>query len=117
MQSSTSHISSASRRFSARSAASATAATVGFALAVPTGIGLLATKATEYVGNPFIYVKFPAIAVGVLNALALRLTPAWRARGLRDLSHRENRQLAWMGGISLACWLTAIGAGRLIGYW
>ena len=101
----------------ALSSAAASVATVGFALAVPTGIGLLATKATEYVGNPFIYVKFPAIAVGVLNALALRLTPAWRARGLRDLSHRENRQLAWMGGISLACWLTAIGAGGLIGYW
>ena len=101
----------------ALSTAAASVATVGFALAVPTGIGLLATKATEYVGNPFIYIKFPAIAVGLLNALALRLTPAWRARGRRELSHSENRQLAWMGGISLVCWLTAIGAGRLIGYW
>ena len=33
------------------------------------GIGLLATKATEYVGNPFFYVKFPAIAIGLVNAL------------------------------------------------
>ena len=92
-------------------------AAAGFGIAAVSGAGLLATKATEYVGNPFIYIKFPAIAVGLLNALALRLTPAWRARGRRELSHSENRQLAWMGGISLVCWLTAIGAGRLIGYW
>src|SRR6266478_1998803 len=89
-------------------------AATGFTIAATSGICLLATKATDYVGNPFIYIKFPAIALGLLNALALRLTPAWRARGLRELSHSENRQLAWMGGISLACWLTAIGAGRLI---
>jgi hypothetical protein len=29
----------------------------------------------------------------------------------------ENRQLAIMGGISLACWLTVVTAGRLIAYW
>src|SRR5579871_1797451 len=36
----------------------------GFVVAVLTGVGLLATKATEYVGNPFIYIKFPAIFLG-----------------------------------------------------
>ena len=41
------------------------------AAAATSGVCLLATKATEYVGNPFLYVKFPAIAVGVLNALML----------------------------------------------
>src|SRR5260221_13210854 len=53
-------------------------ATAGFALAATTGIGLLVTKATEYVGNPFLAVEFPAIALGVINVIALRLSPAWQ---------------------------------------
>lgn len=92
-------------------------AAAGFVLAVTTGTGLLATKATEYVGNPFLYIKLPAIAIGFANALMLTRSAAWRARGARDLSEGEVRQLAWMGGTSLACWLTAVGAGRMIGYW
>ena len=97
--------------------AAAPVAAFGFALAATSGIGLLATKATEYIGNPFLYIKFPAVAIGVVNALVLNFSPAWHARGKRELSQRENRQLAWMGGTSLACWLTAIGAGRMIAYW
>ena len=97
--------------------AAAPVAACGFALAATSGIGLLATKATEYVGNPFVYIKFPAIAIGLLNALLVGLSPAWQARGTRELSPWERRQLAWMGGTSLACWLTAIGSGRLIAYW
>jgi hypothetical protein len=97
--------------------AAAPVAAIGFALAATSGIGLLATKATEYIGNPFLYIKFPAVAIGLVNALVLNLSPAWQARGRRELSQRENRQLAWMGGASLACWLTAIGAGRMIAYW
>jgi hypothetical protein len=92
-------------------------AACGFALAALTCPALLATKATEYVGNPFLYIKFPAIAVGVVNALAVRRTTAWRARREREPSRLEARRLAWMGGLSLASWLTAIAAGRLIAYW
>jgi hypothetical protein len=92
-------------------------AACGFALAALTGPALLATKATEYVGNPFLYIKFPAIAVGVVNALAVRRTTAWRARREREPSRLEARRLAWMGALSLASWLTAIAAGRLIAYW
>ena len=92
-------------------------ARVGFAVAATTGVGLLATKATEYVGNPFLLVKFPAIAIGLINVAMLNRSAAWRARGSRELSLSENRQLAVMGGISLASWLTAITAGRMIAYW
>src|SRR6516164_6485032 len=42
-------------------------AAAGFCVAAISGAGLLATKATEYVGNPFLYVKFPAIALALLN--------------------------------------------------
>src|SRR3954453_1614726 len=42
-------------------------ATFGFFIAAASGVCLLATKATEYVGNPFLYIKFLAIALGLLN--------------------------------------------------
>jgi hypothetical protein len=107
------------RRTSLAALADATVpvAAVGFAVAAATGVGLLVTKATEYVGNPFLAVKFPAIALGLINVLAISRSSAWRARGQRDLSPGERRRLAVMGGLSLACWLTAIAAGRLIAYW
>jgi hypothetical protein len=92
-------------------------AALGFVVAATAGAGLLATKATEYVGNPFIIIKFLAIGLGLVNVLALNLSPAWHARGQRELSGRENRQLTVLGGLSLACWLTAVTAGRMIGYW
>lgn len=92
-------------------------ATTGFAIAVISGICLLATKATEYVGNPFLYVKFPAIGLGILNVAVLNSLPAWKEHKIRELSGRERSILAAFGGLSLFCWLTAISAGRMIGYW
>jgi hypothetical protein len=47
----------------------------------------------------------------------LSFLPAWRERSARALLPREERQLAVAGGVSLVCWLTAVAAGRMIGYW
>src|SRR6185369_5031685 len=88
--------------------------TTAFVVAVLTGAALLATKATAYVDNPFLLIKFPAIALGMLNVSALNLTRAWRELGTRELSGAERRQLAVFGGVSLASWLTAITCGRMI---
>lgn len=92
-------------------------AQAGFIVAAATGVAMLCTNATEYVGNPFLLIKFPAILVGVLNVGLVSRLPAWRATRERELTRRENRQLAVLGGVSLASWLTAVGAGRMIGYW
>jgi hypothetical protein len=92
-------------------------AATGFAVAATSGIGLLATKATEYVGNPFLYIKFPAIGLGIANVLLLHSFSGWKDRNIRELSSPEQRQLRYAGALSLACWLTAITAGRMIGYW
>jgi hypothetical protein len=92
-------------------------AAAGFVVAAASGVCMLTTNATEYAGNPFLLVKFPAIALGLVNVAALRRLPAWAARDAREPSAREPRQLAVAGGASLACWLTAIAAGRMIGYW
>jgi hypothetical protein len=92
-------------------------AAAGFGLAAVSGAGLLATKATEYVGNPFFYIKIPFIGLALLNVLLVHRSSAWRAHKNRDLTYPERRRLAAMGGASLFFWLTSIGAGRMIGYW
>ena len=92
-------------------------AATGFGVAAPSGLCLMATKATEYVGNPFLYIKFPAIALALANVLVLHYLPAWREHKRRELSSREESSLAVIGGVSLLCWLVAISAGRMIGYW
>jgi hypothetical protein len=93
------------------------AATTGFFIAVCSGAAMLATKATAYADNPFLLIKFPAIAVGFVNAALLNAQPAWRELHVRALTPRERRQLAVFGGISLTAWLTAVACGRMIGYW
>jgi hypothetical protein len=90
---------------------------VGLAVALGTGVGLIATNGTEYIGNPFLLIKFPAIALGLINVAVLNLSPAWRARDQRELSPRENRGLAAIGAVSLISWTSAVAAGRMIGYW
>lgn len=92
-------------------------ASVGLAVAVTSGICLLATNGTEYAGNPFLPIKFSAIGAGLANVAILKSLPAWQARGSREPTPGENRQLQAAGGISLITWMTAIAAGRMIGYW
>jgi hypothetical protein len=92
-------------------------ARIGFAIAATTGLGLLATKGTEYIGNPFLLIKFPAIAIALINVAILSRSDAWRAHTTRALSRPEEQRLAVMGGVSLVSWLTAVAAGRMIGYW
>ena len=89
----------------------------GFVLAALAGFCMLSFNASEYIGNPFLLIKFPAIGLGLLNALVVSRLPAWRERASREPTDRERRQLAFAGGISLVCWVTALAAGRMIGYW
>jgi hypothetical protein len=92
-------------------------ATTGFVVAAITGVALLATKATEYAGNPFLLIKLPAIVLGVVNVGVLTSRHAWKSMGRRELTSGERRELRVAGAVSLVSWLTAIGAGRMIGYW
>ena len=92
-------------------------AVIGFIVAAFSGACLISTNATEYLGNPFLLIKFPAIALGVLNVGLLHFLPAWRARNTSVPAARERAALAAAGGVSLASWLTAVAAGRMIGYW
>ena len=102
---------------SALSKPAVTMAGTGFVIAAITGSGLLATTATEYVGNPFLIIKFVAIPLGLLNVLLVHYSESWKAHRIRSLSKAEEKRLARMGAVSLACWFTAVSAGRMIGYW
>src|SRR5689334_23036533 len=92
-------------------------AMTGFVIAVATGAAMLATKATAYVDNPFLLIKFPAIAIGVINAAVLNCTRTWRELRMREPSPAERRRLAMFGAVSLVSWLTAVTCGRMIAYW
>jgi hypothetical protein len=91
----------------------------GLCLAAASGLSLLATNATDYVGNPFLLIKFGALAVALVNLLLLHRSRAWRGtvRERRAPDPGERRRLALGGGISLGGWMTTIVAGRMIGYW
>ena len=94
-----------------------TVAAVGFALAAATGIPMLATKAVDYAGNPFLFIKFPVIALALVNVWLVHRSPAWQAHRSRDLLPKEQRRLAQGAALSLIFWLTAITCGRMIAYW
>ena len=89
--------------------ATAVAAT-GLGLAIASGAALFTVQATEYVANPFLYIKFAAILLGLANIAALRLAGDWT-----DERHTGRRR--WAGLVSLLAWLVALTAGRLIAYW
>ena len=92
-------------------------ARIGFGIAAASGICLIVTNATEYAGNPFLLLKFPAIALGLLNVAVLERLPAWRTRHACTPTPAESRQLAISAAVSLVCWSVAIASGRMIGYW
>jgi hypothetical protein len=89
----------------------------GFCLAAVTGLCMLSANGSEYAGNPFLLIKFPAIAVGLLNVAVLGSSRAWKARESLGPDAPLPASFTLAGAVSLAAWLTAVAAGRMIGYW
>jgi hypothetical protein len=94
-----------------------TLAACGFALAAMSGVALISTNGTEYIGNPFLAIKFSAIGLGLANIAAVQFLPAWRTRAIEPHGQGQRLALGVVGATSLACWLGAVVAGRMIGYW
>ena len=93
-------------------------AAVGFVVAALSGASMLSFNATEYDGNPFLYLKLPMIVFGLLNVAVVQRTGAWRnALAGNELTAGEQRALAAAGAVSLLTWLTVVSCGRMIGYW
>ncbi|MCH8857947.1 MAG: hypothetical protein IID54_00030 [Proteobacteria bacterium] len=94
-----------------------TVAATGLTVALISGVFLLSAQATEYLGNPFLYFKFGAIALGAFNLALLHYSPSWKALKRGELPDKLHGRLALAGGVSLLSWLVAIASGRMIAYW
>jgi uncharacterized membrane protein len=90
----------------------------GFLLAATSGTMMLTFNTTEYHGNPFFYIKFPVVLLGLVNVALVSRLPAWRrARAGQTAEPADRMVLAVAGAASLLIWLTVIACGRMIGYW
>lgn len=93
-------------------------AAVGFAVAITSGVMMLSFNATEYLGNPFLYVKIPVIVLGLTYIAVVQRFGVWqRAMAGEPAQGRDRIALPAIGGFSLVVWLTVLTCGRMIGYW
>ena len=89
------------------------AALGGFALAVFAGLLLFVARPLDYVFNTLFQLKLGCIGLALLNVAYLHRSAAWSDAVARN---RPDRRVQVACGVSLLCWLMALGLGRLIGY-
>lgn len=88
-------------------------AMAGAALSIVTGTILFSVNAVEYAANPAFLTKLALLAVGIVNAVVLHARSAWRVA----LEGREVPiSVKLTAGVSIAIWLSALVAGRWIGF-
>lgn len=90
-------------------------AVTGLLLAVCAGALMFSVQATKYAAADLFRLKLVLIAAAVANAVLLRRTQAWR-RILTEGSTTIPARLRVAAILSIGLWLSAIVAGRLIGY-
>src|SRR5262245_45386814 len=56
----------------------------GFGVAALFGLGMLAVNGSDYIGNPFLPIKFAAIALALANSVAISRLSSWRDRSARE---------------------------------
>lgn len=86
----------------------------GLVLLLASGFALFAADAGPLAGNTLLQVKWALIALGVANALLFRWLWGGRLAGWDDRAPVVGRAQA---ALSLAVWLAAATAGRLIAYY
>lgn len=89
------------------------AARGGFALAVLTGLLLFIARPLDYAFHPVFQAKLACIVLALLNIVWLYRSGAWSMALARE---RANGRVRLACGVSLVCWLLALGLGRLVGY-
>jgi hypothetical protein len=88
-------------------------AAVGLLAAVAMGFLLFSVRPDHYAANPAFLAKVALVALGTLNALALRRTAAWRCVLEQG---RVGLPVRIAAAASLAVWVLAVLAGRLIAF-
>src|SRR5712691_9315764 len=84
----------------------------GFWLNAISGIALLIGYPTKALTNPVFYLKLAFIALGLLMVNAIRR----RVHSESAPGQASFRRARMFAGLSLACWVGAITAGRLLAY-
>jgi hypothetical protein len=88
-------------------------AAVGLARAILTGLLLFSVRPIAYVHNTAFLIKVGLVGLGTANALLLNHNRYWR---LALLNRRPHRRVQLSAFLSLALWVSAIVAGRWIGF-
>jgi hypothetical protein len=88
-------------------------AATGLALAIMTGFLLFSVQPLEYAVNPAFWTKVSLVALGTLNALALRASKTWR---VAEIDGEIGTGLKIGAAISLLIWISAVFAGRAIAF-
>ncbi len=79
---------------------------------------MFAMNATQYHGNPFLYLKLPVLIFALANVVVVTRLGAWRRAVLGGLvQSRDNSILFVAGAFSLFSWSFVLVCGRMIGYW
>lgn len=89
-------------------------AVAGFTVAALSGAAMLSTNATEYIGNPFLLLKFVLLPLALANVALARALPGWQRR--HDPGAARGTP-ALVGALSLLTWSGVLASGRMIGYW
>ncbi|KKX28192.1 DUF6644 family protein [Rhizobium sp. LC145] len=85
----------------------------GVVLAIVTGLCLFSVRPTEYAQNPAFLAKLGLIALGILNVAVVHFGAAWR--GLL-VGGAPTAALRVSATLSILIWISAVIAGRWIGF-
>lgn len=88
-------------------------AAVGVVGALITGFALFSVRPIEYAGNPAFLAKLGLLVLGILNAALVHAQAAWR---LALSGKAPTSGLRFQAGISAVVWISALLAGRWIGF-
>lgn len=88
-------------------------AAAGLALAMLTGVMLFSVRPVEYAGNPAFLAKMGLLALGLINLAVLHRSADWP---MAKRGARPSFGLRLLAALSFATWLSALLAGRWIGF-
>ncbi|UIK06432.1 DUF6644 family protein [Neorhizobium galegae] len=85
----------------------------GVILAILTGLCLFSVRPLEYARNPAFLAKLGFVALGLLNVAVVHFNPGWRAVLAGDA---PTTALRFSAVLSIVLWISAVIAGRWIGF-
>lgn len=88
-------------------------AMIGVVLSIITGAILFSVNAVEYAANPAFLTKLGLLAIGIVNAIALHARSSW-VTALETETTPPSAKFA--AALSMMAWLSALVAGRWIGF-